>query len=431
MKILQNYFMRFSLFLNRIALTGVTEEANYLLRKEIKMVNVIALSTASVSFIYGVVNILKLPIISVINFVCVALILYAFKLNKQQRYQAAKSWMLVVFMCFLVVVNLLAPNVAEYYLIIVLTIGQLIFKNKTTKISILILVALAVLIPKFYPYDLPFISEVAKERLLINSVLGLLFLSALVIYHQTIQDKYQEYIKEQSLKIVELNNDLKHLLAVIAHDIHSPLQTTSTMVQLISEEKIDPQSKEETLRLINKQLKTLRSNLDNLLDWSRINLGGIETQKAHILLREIMNDAIESFAARTSEKNINMTSQIDSTASIDADPVQISVIFRNLLDNAIKFSNPGGSIAISAKTERDYIEIRVSDHGKGMNDEQINHLFEGTREPAYGTLGEKGTGLGLLLVQKLVTANSGQIKVESKEEQGTLFRIQFPKPKLV
>lgn len=411
----------------RIILTGVSDDFSFLLRKEIKMVNTIALFTTIIIFIYGIYNIVHFPLVGILNFICVVSILYSFRLNRLQKHQIAKSWILIVFVFVLISVNFISPNLTEYYLIIVLTIGLLVFKQKRTKITVFILVSLAVIIPKFHIYDLAFMEDVGRDRLILNSILGLLFLAALVIYHQSIQNKYQEHIKEQSLKILQLNNDLKHLLAVIAHDIHSPLQATSMLMDYITNDKSDTENRENSILLINKQLKSLRSNLDNLLEWSRINMGGIQTKKDKIHLHDFIVNAVESFEVRRSEKGINIISDIHPSASIDADPIQISIVLRNLLDNAIKFSQPGTNISITTKEYNSMLEIAISDEGKGLSEAKMKHLFQQVAEPSYGTFGEKGTGLGLFLVKELVEANNGVIKVQSQEKVGTTFLIQFPK----
>ncbi|WP_149525471.1 MULTISPECIES: sensor histidine kinase [Sphingobacterium] len=427
MNFLRKVIVQISELYERIILTGVSDDISFLLRKEIKMVNTIALFSTIIIFIYGLYNIIHFPFIGILNFICVASILYCFRLNGQQKHQIAKSWILIVFAFVLISVNLISPNTTEYYLIIVLTIGLLVFKQKRTKISVFVLVSLAVLIPKFYVYQFPFMEDVGKDRLILNSALGLLFLTALVLYHQSIQNKYQDHIKEQSLKILQLNNDLKHLLAVIAHDIHSPLQATSMMMDYIANEKIETENRENSLLLVNKQLKSLRSNLDNLLEWSRMNMGGIQPKKDKILLHNLILNAVESFEVRRSEKGIKIISEIHPSASIVADPIQISIVLRNLLDNAIKFSHSGTNILISTKEAPSAVELCIKDEGKGMSESQIQNLFQGVGEPSYGTFGEKGTGLGLVLVKELVEANNGAIKVHSQEKVGTTFLIQFPK----
>src|SRR5690606_3259154 len=137
-----------------------------------------------------------------------------------------------------------------------------------------------------------------KDRLILNSALGLLFLTALVLYHQSIQNKYQDHIKEQSLKILQLNNDLKHLLAVIAHDIHSPLQATSMMMDYIANEKIETENRENSLILVNILLKILRSNVDNMIQWSRTNIDRIQSKKDNIPLHILNVNALESYDVR-------------------------------------------------------------------------------------------------------------------------------------
>jgi signal transduction histidine kinase len=128
------------------------------------------------------------------------------------------------------------------------------------------------------------------------------------------------------------------------------------------------------------------------------------------------------------QKNITLQNDTDEDACIMADANMVNLILRNLLSNALKFTNDGGNVSILSQEEGDFHQIIVIDNGVGINAEKVETLFtQHNNVSTQGTGNEKGTGLGLMLCKEFVEKNGGQIWVESEESKGSSFYFTFPK----
>ncbi|MFZ4261154.1 sensor histidine kinase [Sphingobacterium sp. HJSM2_6] len=417
--ILKKYYLK-------IRNLGITQDVTFLEKKEIQLTNSITLACILSIGIYGIFNRLNYPQIALINFISLGLFLIVFWFNSKMKHHAAKYTLLLALFLILAIVNFGSPNSTEYYLFCLLTISLMMFSERWIVILISISVSLAILIPKFFSIKISFFESLNPERLLINSTLGILGLIGLILYLQSIQRQYQREIEKQNNRFKYLNNDLKHLFAVIAHDIHSPLKSSSSMMNMVINEEISDQDKDASLKLVNKQLNSLKDNLDNLLNWSRQNMEGLLAQPESTSMKKLVDEVLISMEDRYAEKKIKIDYSIPDHLILYVDPIQITIIIRNLLDNALKFSKPDGIVKIQAEQDHNQAILNISDNGIGMPNELLKRIFKRIQVPSFGTLGERGTGLGLVLVQKLVKANQGSITVYSLQNSGSKFVLKFP-----
>lgn len=153
---------------------------------------------------------------------------------------------------------------------------------------------------------------------------------------------------------------------------------------------------------------------------------GIQTRPRDFLLAPVVTEVLHFFELIIQQKQIRVELQIPVSAALYADRDQVSVILRNLFSNALKFSYPGGNIELVADVTEEVV-ITVTDHGMGMSAQQLSTLFTSHQHPGYGTDGERGTGLGLLLCREFAEQNGGVIEVKSLPESGTSFTLHFIK----
>lgn len=243
-------------------------------------------------------------------------------------------------------------------------------------------------------------------------------------------------IKTQSEIINSQNHDLEILNAtkdkffsIVAHDLKTPLNSLKGFSTLLID-YYDSLSKEEIIKMsqeLNNSVDSTIKMADNLITWARIQMNQIEYKPQLIQLKEIITNIFDIYKEVGKSKGININCFIDDSLTIVGDKNQIEFIIRNLVNNAIKFTNKDGSVNITAKSLHDgNVEISVSDTGLGISDEIIDKLFSiGTMHGANGTEGEKGTGLGLMLSYEFIKLNGGEIKVESVLGKGTTFTTKF------
>jgi two-component system sensor histidine kinase/response regulator len=233
---------------------------------------------------------------------------------------------------------------------------------------------------------------------------------------------------------LELSNAFeKKLFSVIGHDLRSPMGNIRTYIDafLMSQVKLS-----KSTRVFLKDLYLLSDNafnlLDNLLNWAKSQSGGIIFKPQMQNIPFLIKNLLPLFKMQAERKNINLRYQGQEEVYGFYDPELISVVIRNLVSNALKFTSHGGSVTLSAYPEtnsagQDRVIIRVADTGTGMLPEVVENLMnKNVHFTTYGTDNEKGSGLGFNLCKEFVTLNHGNISIQSTVGAGSSFYIDLP-----
>lgn len=236
-------------------------------------------------------------------------------------------------------------------------------------------------------------------------------------------------IQKQATMLEELNQYKDKTFSVLSHDLRGPMNAFSSAMDMLDKDELSVEEFMELKPEINKQINSLNLLLDNLLNWSKSHMQGeksILTQTIDI--HKIAEDNISLVQGTASKKMVTIHNNIPEYTTALADKGQIDVVIRNLINNAIKFTGERGRITLSANENAEDVSISVSDTGVGMTQQQLDKLFKVvTNNSTYGTGGEKGIGLGLLLCYEFIKANKGNITATSEPGKGSTFTITLPK----
>lgn len=239
------------------------------------------------------------------------------------------------------------------------------------------------------------------------------------------EDAIKKYIKE----LEELNTHKESVLAILSHDLRSPLSSIIGTAKYLKENfhKMNPDSVQEMLDLLYKSSTDELDMLDYLVEWARIKYASDVFSPTKIKLTEYINKVFETFNETVSVNTINLHHAIEENTSVFADGKMLISIIQNIVSNAIKHTGKGGKITVSAKRKDDKIIVQVKDNGVGMSEEIMAKLFT----PQMKTLSEtrkkdKGAGIGLLLVKGFLEKSGGEIWVESIEGEGSSFYFTLP-----
>ena len=232
--------------------------------------------------------------------------------------------------------------------------------------------------------------------------------------------------KDTLNQVVERN---AKFLSIVAHDLRNPFNSIIGILDILGE-NIDNYRKDEIEELIHiasgSAINTYKL-LENLLEWSTAQNKEKSFNPVKINLRELILSELESFNTSASQKHVALDQFIFQDIYLTADLQMVKTIFRNLISNAIKYSNQGGIIFISASEGEQFVEIEVMDNGIGMTENTLNKLFK--MDAFHSTLGtdnEHGTGLGLLFCKEFVEMHGGKIWAESKPGKWSKFRFTLP-----
>jgi signal transduction histidine kinase len=233
--------------------------------------------------------------------------------------------------------------------------------------------------------------------------------------------------KNKALKEAIATKD--RLFSIIAHDLRNPIGSSLGLSEFFVEE-INNKNFEVAAHyagLFQQSLNEAFALLNNLLDWSRSQLQQIKFAPRRVKLAGIVTETQELFGSTIQKKKLEFQVNIAEDTQVVADIDMLKTILRNLISNAIKYSEENNRIIIESKVVTKFIEIAVIDQGIGMSPEGLRSLFEfESNSSTPGTAGEKGTGLGLLLVKEFVEKHGGQIRAASTEGKGSTFSFTIP-----
>lgn len=258
---------------------------------------------------------------------------------------------------------------------------------------------------------------------------GKLIFSQGVTRDISIRKESERKLKDYAAELKEVNATKDRFFSIIAHDLKSPFNGLIGMTQEFKENAKDF-SYEEIAQFGHEMheavLNTYRL-LENLLEWSRVQLEQIQFQPQRVNLYEEIEKTKLLFALGAAQKEIIIINESDNSIYVDADVNMLSVILRNLIVNAIKFSQRGGKVYFNTERNNSIVIVSVKDFGVGMSEETRKKLFRAdTMYTTYGTEKEKGTGLGLLLCREFVEKHNGEIWVESEPAKGSRFFFTLP-----
>jgi len=255
-------------------------------------------------------------------------------------------------------------------------------------------------------------------------------LGSLLILHDITQRKESELeLKKLADELTEMNATKDRLYSIIGHDLRSPFNTILGFSELLSEsyDELTDEERKQFASNISISSKSAYNLLENLLEWSRIQLGRTSFTPEIIELSQFVDETLPVLLPVAQNKGITLVNRIPAGQMVYADRNMLNTILRNLISNGIKFSFKGGSVEITSSPVRYGVEISVTDQGVGIPEDILQKLFRiDNLISVPGTSNEKGTGLGLILCKEFLMKHGGTVRVESESGKGSRFILYFP-----
>ena len=226
-------------------------------------------------------------------------------------------------------------------------------------------------------------------------------------------------------QIAQLNQLKDQLFTIVSHDIRSPLALQYQLVELLEEDRHKfSTDHQEIIEKLGEQVHHTLGMTNNLLEWFRSQREDLVLHPQLLELYEVVEDCYDILHIRSEAKHISVFNRVAPGMQVYADREALGLIIRNLLSNAIKFTGPGGSIEVLAQSSGDMVTVSVRDNGVGMEEGRILQLSgEKQLSSLAGTLGEKGSGLGLLVSRQFVERSGGRLWAQSKAGEGSEFHF--------
>lgn len=277
------------------------------------------------------------------------------------------------------------------------------------------------------------ISVISLLFMLLIALLLVIFIYRLRKLNYTVSAQRGE-LEKKAFKLEQKNEELNNLntmknklFSIISHDIRTPIHSIRSIIELLKIQEENESLEPELLEELDHSVAASTDMIQKLLQWSKVQLKGFSAKPQLIKLRSAADEALEPLEDHADRKNIILNNWVDEDLYCYTDLDVIRVVIYNLTQNAIKFSNEGDTIEISAQVNGGRVVISVEDNGIGMEESTYKKLKSKNEFVTnYGTKNEKGAGLGLMLCREFIAMVDGHIDFESELGKGTTFFIDIP-----
>ncbi len=273
-----------------------------------------------------------------------------------------------------------------------------------------------------------------RNYLILRMLNGVISEEQNVIQKAREQQLLYEQLDKTKEKLKQLLEYKERFVSIVSHDLRSPVASVLGITDMLLNDadflsKLDEFNKEMVLG-IHEEMQRLLDYNDKLYHWSNLELGNFEIDPKRTSLKELVDKAYKTAKVKLDEKKISFENHIEKGIQVNVDLTLFMQVLNNLLSNAVKFTGKGGKISAKAERKGENIELSISDTGIGMKEHTAKNLFnDDLRSSSPGTYGEKGSGLGIGIIKKILDAHNFKIRVDSIEGKGTTFTITLPEAK--
>ncbi|MCG6150044.1 HAMP domain-containing histidine kinase [Leptospira levettii] len=415
---------------------GVNHQLDLQTSVRVQLANLIAilgiLSNIQYSILFVIAGAPNVWIMNCIHLSVITIFSYILYLNFKEQYSLARILLIFTISIPLVFVSFISfgNSGGFYYYFLVFALAPFVLFSYEDKFWILLVFLTNNLFyiwfeffgtpGKFQEGTLLYDPKI-QELFRVNSVVSSLFFVALIMFY------FLRNTNRIQQEMIRTNQHKDRIFSILAHDLKGPIGTMNSYLGFLNETLPDREELLVALRELKKSTNQSYLVLENLLDWVRNESKKIPTHLEYINLYTVTQNAKDILELQATDKGIQWQIQLSDPLMVYCDERMISTVLRNLFSNAIKFSHPKGTVTITSVTGPKYLDLSIVDMGIGMSKEQIRQIGEGKPFPtAFGTQGEKGTGLGLLVCTEMLRNQGCTMNVTSSTNHGTKITIRIP-----
>lgn len=243
---------------------------------------------------------------------------------------------------------------------------------------------------------------------------------------EKIAEERENELNARNKHFEDMDKTKNKVFSVLTHDLRQPINQIKSVLTLLEMEELDGDDRREIVEKLKESVDNSSNALENLLLWSKKQLTGINTRIVDVHLLPQVWQLESHLKPNLEAKELKLAINIPDFFKVKADMNQLDICLRNLVTNAIKFSNRGDTITIDAIEENGQKVVRVIDQGVGMNPEQLEKLRTLSENfSTLGTMNEKGTGLGILITREFMENQKGRLEIMSRKGEGSIFSLIF------
>lgn len=433
--------------LHKVTCIGVTAGMNAQEKSKLgifNQLNFFQLITGIIMPVIGLANADKFPVSGwVIACLPAVVSIVVLALNANKRHQSALLTYFIfypLFICFGYINGINQGIELSFILYGILSvffiqdIGYMIFSISFSMISYFFL---SVILKK-YTYQLEDINFIAY---LINQALAIIYIfyglylikTENTNYNTALQQtnlemqKQAAQLQQQAAELDQLNSLKNKLFSVISHDLKAPIYAIRNVFDNIQKQDMPADQIKGLIPDIKNDLNYTVSLMENLLQWAKSQMRAHIVRTEDVNISEVIDETVHLLHLQAQAKNINIDNKTIQPVHVWADRDMISLVIRNLISNAIKFTPSGGQIYVDGSEQSSFAEVYVKDSGRGIDPDELKKINGPDFYTTNGTAQEQGTGLGLMLCKEFLAKNGGRLRIESEVGKGSMFSFTLPK----
>lgn len=289
-----------------------------------------------------------------------------------------------------------------------------------------------------FAYVMIFLRDIDQASKINDSILVVMNVALVIFFKYMLEmSQRKNYIRSVMIKDSEkqlrtslsaeknLSSLRKDLIAILAHDIRAPLANVRTVIDLAGEKQLNEEDQDRLLKNLGERIATIDDGVNDLLIWVKSKEEGLELDSSRIRVADVINEILALYKHQAHEKEIEIEVNVQEELGVDTDQGMLKTILRNLVSNAIKYSNVHGKITLAAKETGLGVCFKIQDEGIGMNANDMQRIKKAFYTTP-GTHNEYGTGLGLQICHTLLERLGSELHLESEVGRGTLASFQLP-----
>jgi two-component system sensor histidine kinase/response regulator len=436
--------------LTKLINAGITEEMNIVSVKRIKTFNLTSIIGIIIALIYLFINVFReryfLASIDLLYIISLSILIYC---HFNQLFNIGFIYTTIALAVGFSISSIFYRDSMEFFLLLIITMNLVFKTGKKNAVWAIILYSILFSAIVIFNLTTPTLYQDLGEKIRTENIIIWICLQGIFLnyfgtlndlHHNEIENKntllinQQKLLVEKSLELEKINYQLQELneakekiFSIIAHDIRAPIAALKGSLELLYNNILSKEDIEKIAKELSIKIGQLKDNLDILLEWSKSQMYGIEVNATRVELKPLILNSLNLLIPSIELKKIKIQLSVDEHLFVYADPNHIRLVLRNLIANAIKYSYTEKEIKISAVLNENNVAISVQDYGVGMDEKVLQMLFHSISvNSTYGTLNERGTGLGLLLCKEFLDKNNGSISVKSQKGKGTIFTFTIP-----
>jgi signal transduction histidine kinase len=425
-------------FIQKVATIGVHDELSYGRKLKTVVLNhlnffALLICTIRFGYIFSGVDMEYNATVKLLNFLPLVFFLVQMLLIARGYYKVVLYSALIVIPPLIVGLNYFTLDAGQEVFLIIPAVLSFYFLNEYRSIVLMFLYDMLWVLLYYINKNSANVAEFpADTGLEIINFTGSLVILFLLLYSVKYQVRsYERYILKINDRLSSVNKVKDKIFTIISHDLRTPLVSVSHLMSYLLRDDADLPAVKSMLPEISSEINNTSNLMNNLLQWSKSQLQEIKATPNNIVLRELAGEVADQLKPMYSAKQIKVCNQVEPDALAWADSGMIAIVLRNLLSNALKFSDEDSYVKVYSKIQEGKVRIGIRDYGTGIKEELKPFIFHSFDHTSRGTANEQGFGLGLLICKELVEANKGTIHFSSTQGDGSDFWMELPAEKNV